>query len=61
MGEIAKWAKRAADEETKWPADKLKKAKKLAGKLAEHEEVENPHALARFVVAQKKAAGGKCK
>ena len=52
----AEWAKKAAEKDGKWPADKLAKAKKLAEKLKGATGIDNPHALARWQTAK---AGGK--
>lgn len=49
---IQKWAKQAKKKGTGWPKEKLEEAKLLAEKLKGKSNIDNPHALARWMVAR---------
>lgn len=49
---VQAWAKKAAAKGTGWPKEKLKAAKKLGKKLERAEGIDNPCALARWMVAR---------
>lgn len=56
---IAAWAKKAAEDDTGWPVEKMKKAKRLAESMKGKDEIDDPHALSRWMVARKKAKAKK--
>jgi len=55
---LVAWAKKAEDKDSKWPLDKLAKAKKIAEKLKKSNPAfDNPHALSRWMTARAKKEG----